>query len=391
MDRARSPSRRTIPKTVYHGAQRALPHHATAARRWTAISPDLTRNDKTKQKWSRRPDHRRQHRRRDLRHDLRHRRVAEAEGPASGPAATTAWSTSRATTARPGRTSPPTMPGLPGVGHGQHASSRRRFDAGTAYVVVDAHRLDDMRPYLWKTTDFGKTWKRLDGGLPRDVYLHVVREDPKQQGHALPRHRARRRRSRRDDGATWRSLKLNLPTVAVHDLQVKDDTSSSAPTAGRSGSSTTCALRARPGSLRQRDRRQGRTSSPRPDAVRWAVRAAASATASRGDNPPRGAVFYYWLKDEPKGDVTLEILDAEGKVVATLSSKAARAHRQQRVRRGGEGAARRRSLLPKKAGRAARRLGPHLGRRRDDPRRHARLGLPGRRPAGGARHLHRCG
>ena len=43
------------------------------------------------------------------------------------------------------------------------------FEAGTAYVVVDAHRLDDLHPYLWKTADFGRTWKRLDGRLPQDV------------------------------------------------------------------------------------------------------------------------------------------------------------------------------------------------------------------------------
>src|SRR5262249_4014660 len=55
------------------------------------------------------------------------------------------------------------------------------FDAQTAYVVVDAHRLDDMRPYLFKTSDGGKTWKSLSEQLPRDVFLRVVREDPKKK------------------------------------------------------------------------------------------------------------------------------------------------------------------------------------------------------------------
>ena len=77
---------------------------ATAGRPGRPISPDLTRNDKSKQQWSRRPDHRRQHRRRDLLHHLRRRRVAASRRACSGPAATTAWSTSRATAARPGRT-----------------------------------------------------------------------------------------------------------------------------------------------------------------------------------------------------------------------------------------------------------------------------------------------
>src|SRR5262249_16691405 len=54
-------------------------------------------------------------------------------------------------------------------------------DAGTVYLVADAHRLGDFKPYLWKTTDFGKTWTKLMDSLPRDEYLHVVRCDPKKK------------------------------------------------------------------------------------------------------------------------------------------------------------------------------------------------------------------
>ena len=96
------------------------------------------------------------------------------------------------------------------------------FDANTAYVVVDAHRLDNMHPYLYKTTDLGKTWKRLDASLPADVYLHAVREDPKKRGQ-LYLGTERGVMFSTDDGQTWQPLQLNLPTVAVHDLVVKDD------------------------------------------------------------------------------------------------------------------------------------------------------------------------
>src|SRR5262249_32302851 len=56
------------------------------------------------------------------------------------------------------------------------------FDAATAYVVVDAHKLDDRKPYLYKTADFGKSWHSLTGKMPGEGYLNVVREDPEQRG-----------------------------------------------------------------------------------------------------------------------------------------------------------------------------------------------------------------
>src|SRR5262249_9060339 len=96
------------------------------------------------------------------------------------------------------------------------------FDAGTAYIVVDAHRLDDMRPYLYKTTDFGSTWSSLTAHLPQDVYLHAVREDPKRKG-LLSLGWDRGVMYFLDDGASWNALQLNMPAVPVHDLVVKDN------------------------------------------------------------------------------------------------------------------------------------------------------------------------
>ena len=77
------------------------------------------------------------------------------------------------------------------------------FDAATAYVVVDAHRLDDMRPYLYKTSDYGKTWTRLDATPAEDVYLHAVREDPAKRGQ-LYLGTERGVMFSTDDGKTWK-------------------------------------------------------------------------------------------------------------------------------------------------------------------------------------------
>ena len=98
------------------------------------------------------------------------------------------------------------------------------FDSTAAYVIVDAHRLDDMRPYLYKTSDLGKSWKRLDAGLAQDVYLHVVREDPDKRGHLfLGTERGVMFSS--DDGGTWRSLQLKTADRRGADLREKTMTS----------------------------------------------------------------------------------------------------------------------------------------------------------------------
>ena len=117
---------------------------------------------------------------------------------------------------------------------------RDRRDAGHARVehhqfdrAVTVRSVDRLRrcrrasprqhaAYLYKTTDYGQTWKRLDAKLPQDVYLHAVREDPKKKGQ-LYLGTERGVMFSTDGGETWRDLRLNLPTVAVHDLIVKGD------------------------------------------------------------------------------------------------------------------------------------------------------------------------
>jgi hypothetical protein len=190
------------------------------------------------------------------------------------------------------------------------------FDANTAYVVVDAHRLDNTHPYLYKTTDLGRSWTRLDGTLDQKIYLHAVREDPKKRGQ-LYLATERGVMYSKDDGQTWQPLQLNLPTVAVHDLQVKDDNLVLA-THGRSlwilddlqpVREYSAQIGADPVHL----------FAP-ADAVRWHYGSSSWGTRGAFPNPPKGAVVYYALKDEDKNEVKIEILDAANKVVRTLSS-----------------------------------------------------------------------
>ena len=96
------------------------------------------------------------------------------------------------------------------------------FDAGTAYAAVDAHKLDNFKPYIFKTADFGKTWTSLTTGLPDGSYVHAVREDPKRKGMLYAGTETGIWVSF-DDGAHWQTLQLNLPTTPIHDLIIHDD------------------------------------------------------------------------------------------------------------------------------------------------------------------------
>jgi hypothetical protein len=192
------------------------------------------------------------------------------------------------------------------------------FDAATAYLVVDNHRMDDARPHLWKTADYGKTWKSLSVGLAKDVYLHAVREDPRKKG-LLFAGTERGVAYSPDDGSTWKELKTNLPTVAVHDLVVKDDDL----VVGTHGRSIWILGDLTP--LREWSKeveaKAAHLFTARP-ALRWRLESPISSHGSGpGENPPAGAVVYYWLKEEPKEDVRLEVLDEKGAVVRTLSSR----------------------------------------------------------------------
>jgi hypothetical protein len=190
------------------------------------------------------------------------------------------------------------------------------FDAATAYVTVDAHRLDDTRPYIWKTTDYGRTWKSLAAKLPPDVYLHAVREDPKRRG-LLYLGTERGVSFSRDDGATWQVLGLNLPTVAVHDLVVKEDDLVLA-THGRSMwiLDDLTPIREWSGQVAGEP---VHLFTPRP-AIRWEYHSLFHADGP-GENPPHGAVLSYFLKKKMDGEITLEVVDPGGAVVRKLSSK----------------------------------------------------------------------
>jgi hypothetical protein len=174
-----------------------------------------------------------------------------------------------------------------------------------------------MHPYLFKTNDYGQTWTNLAAGLPKDVYLHVVREDPKRKGLLYAGTELGIAFSSDEGASSWKQLKLNFPTVAVHDLIVKENDL----VVGTHGRSVWILDDLTP--LREWSPQIAGADVhlfPTQPATRYRYHGGFHEKGI-GDNPPAGAVVHYHLKSKPKGELKLEILDAQGRLVTTLKSK----------------------------------------------------------------------
>ena len=96
------------------------------------------------------------------------------------------------------------------------------FNLGEAYAAIDRHRLDDRKPYIYRTRDFGKTWTLLIDGISDPAFLNCIREDPKRQGLLYAGTEFGVYVSF-DDAAHWQPLQLNLPVTSVRDLVIHDN------------------------------------------------------------------------------------------------------------------------------------------------------------------------
>ena len=190
------------------------------------------------------------------------------------------------------------------------------FDAGTAYVTADHHQDDDYAPYVYMTTDFGKTWRSIRGDLPDKAWwTHVIREDPKNRNLLYVGTEAGVWASW-NRGVNWVSLRGSLPVTPVRDMQIHPrDNDLLLATHGR-GLYVLDDLTP----LQQLAEAQATDVAlfdVRP-AIRWTVWNRDGNLGQRrfaGENPPVGAMISYYLKSQPAGEVNIEILDAAGKLV----------------------------------------------------------------------------
>src|SRR5208282_3096448 len=189
-------------------------------------------------------------------------------------------------------------------------------DAASAFIAADRHKLDDFKPYIYKTHDSGKSWTKIAAGIPEGAYVHAVREDPKRKGLLYAGTETGVYVSF-DDGAHWQSLKLNMPTTPIHDLLIHGNDLAVA-THGRSFWVLDDLA-----PLRQMGQEIAASDAhlfPPSPAVRFPAGRSRRAP-NEAENPPEGAILYYYLKADQKDPISLDILDAQKKLVRHFASR----------------------------------------------------------------------
>ncbi|QBA65495.1 WD40/YVTN/BNR-like repeat-containing protein [Muriicola soli] len=206
------------------------------------------------------------------------------------------------------------------------------FDEGTCYVAATRYKLGDFQPYLYKTTDYGKSWQKITSGIANEHFTRVLREDPKRKGLLYAGTETGMYISF-DDGRSWKPFQLNLPIVPITDLAVKDNNLVVA-TQGRSlwiiddltilhqlneGLASDEAVLYKP---KDSYRTQGGTSR--------------SPSKTAGQNHPNGVITHFYLKDlSEKDSVALTYTTVSRDTLAGFSSYAKENDKKLKVKNGG--------------------------------------------------------
>ena len=217
-------------------------------------------------------------------------------------------------------------------------------DPATAYLAATRYKLDDTHPYLYRTNDYGQTWQTITRGIPDTEFTRVIREDPARRGLLYTGTETGLYVSF-DEGETWEPFQLNLPVAPVYDLQIKG-TDLIAATHGRSFwilddvsplRTLTPEVQQNPAHLfepRTTVRvRGGGAAKILPGVnysgglggISYVEQKRPDGEADRvlldaGKNPPEGVIVSYFLKERPRSTVKLEFLDAKGDLIRAFAS-----------------------------------------------------------------------
>lgn len=304
--------------TVYVGSQHV---HRTTNRgqTWEVISPDLSTNDKSRQQFSGglTGD--------NIGVEYAFTVMAIAESPRERGLIWAGTNDGQVQVTRDNGKSwtnvTKNIPGLPQWGTVGNIEPSR-FDAGTAYLAVDMHQVDNRDPWVYKTTDYGRSWRQITNGIPKNAlsYTRVVREDPVRRGLLYLGTEGGIFVSF-DDGENWQSLQNNLPSAPVSWITVQEHFGDLViSTYGRGFwilDDVTALRELRP---------EVTSAAAHLFAPRLAYRFRDITPESSvfndptvGENPPYGAGINYYLRTVPSGDVRVSILDAQGQVVRRIN------------------------------------------------------------------------
>jgi photosystem II stability/assembly factor-like uncharacterized protein len=309
------------PKTLYHAAQ-VLLMSRDEGETWREISPDLTRNDRSKQEKSGGPITKD-----DTGVEVYDTIFAVAVPPHDPGTIWAGTDDGLVHVTRDGGTSwkNVTPRGLPEWIQ-INSIEISPHDKASAYIAATMYKHDDFRPYLYRTNDYGATWTKIVNGIPDGAFTRVVREDPVRRGLLYCGTETGLYLSF-DDGASWQPFQRNLPVVPVTDLAVKDEDLVVA-TQGRSFwiLDDLTPLHKWSESVAGRD---VLLFAPRPS-VRMRMGGERGEGPRGGKNPPNGVLVNYWLREKPKDKppekpkgaeiLTIEILDGD-KVLRTFTSE----------------------------------------------------------------------
>ncbi len=196
-------------------------------------------------------------------------------------------------------------------------------DPATAYIATTRYKFDDKTPALYKTTDYGKSWTNISDGIPYGAYTRVIREDDAVKDLLYAGTETGMYISR-DGGKSWTSLQLNLPVVPITDLQIKNGNLVVA-TMGRS-----FWILDDLSVIRQHSKISSTFTLYDPsDAIYGNWSSSLNRTSKsfdgthpyEGVNPANGVVLYYNLPEEGSNDLVLEIKDSQGKVIRRIDTK----------------------------------------------------------------------
>ena len=216
---------------------------------------------------------------------------------------------------------------IPGVNHEYYVSGLEAswYDAGTAYAALDGHRHDDMKPYVFKTTDYGQTWKSVSGNLPTNAHVNSIRQDPvnrnllyapTEYGFYISL----------DDGAAWHAFMPGLPMMKLDEVLVHPRDRDLILASHARGIWIMDDVTALQGLTAEQMNADATLMKPR-DAVMWRTDFRNNTEVPgdkwwEGDIAPRGTAIAYYLKAAGSGAKITITNTATGQVVRACNGSA---------------------------------------------------------------------